>query len=111
MYKKLEKYKMFNHFGLYAFKAHSRTMQGYWSYLNDLMEHFTKTAVEEDWDHFRPWVDKTLGMIRNGDLEDAYGSWCEEVVYLTENYNKEYDLFNDDQLDIYLGVLNQYGDK
>ena len=36
-----EEYDTFNRFGIYAFKAHPRTMKGYWSYLHDLMEKFS----------------------------------------------------------------------
>ena len=101
-----QEYDKFNKFGLYAFKHHGKTMKGYWSYLNTLMEHFSNVASEEEWDHFKPWAKETLEMIDNGNMEDAYINFCKEVFYLTENYNKDYQMFNNKQMDIYTGVYN-----
>ena len=103
-----QEYEKFNKFGLYAFKHHSKTMKGYWSYLQQLMEHFSSVAEEEDWDHFKPWAKETLEMIDSGKMEDAYINFCKEVFYLTENYNKDYQMFNDKQMDIYTGVYNMF---
>ena len=60
-----KEYHIFNRFGAYAFREHPRTMKGYWSHLNDLMEKFSNQASDEDWNHFKPWVTKTLGLINN----------------------------------------------
>jgi len=103
-----QEYEKFNKFGLYAFKHHGKTMKGYWSYLNSLMEHFSSVAEEEEWNHFTPWAKETLELIDNGQMEDAYVNFCKEVVYLTENYNKDYQLFDDVQMDVYLGVFNMF---
>ncbi len=103
-----QEYEKFNKFGLYAFKHHSKTLKGYWSYLGNLMEHFSKIAEEKDWDHFKPWAKETLEMIDNGEMEDAYINFCKKVVYLTENYNKDYQMFNDKQVDVYTGVYNMF---
>ena len=103
-----QEYDKFNKFGLYAFKHHGKTMKGYWSYLNTLMEHFSNVAFEEEWVHFKPWAKETLEMIDSGNMEDAYMNFCKEVVYLTENYNKDYQLFDDMQMDIYTGVYNMF---
>ena len=40
-------------------------------------------------------------------MEDAYINFCKEVVYLTENYNKDYQMFDINQLDVYTGVYNE----
>lgn len=103
-----EEYDTFNRFGAYAFREHPRTMKGYWSYLNDLMEKFSKQASDEDWDHFKPWITKTLGLINNGEMEAAYDSFCQEVYYLTENYNSDYSMFDLHQMDVYYGVFNRF---
>lgn len=103
-----EEYDTFNRFGTYAFKAHSRTMKGYWSYLNDLMEKFSKQACDEDWDHFKPWITKTLNLIQQNKMEEAYDSFCQEVYYLTEHYNADYSMFDLHQMDVYYGVFNRF---
>ena len=101
-------YKKFNKFGLYAFKHHSSTMQGYWSYLEQLMEHFSNIASEEEWNHFKPWIVETIQMIDSGKMEDAYDNFCKKVIYLTENYNTNYFLFDNKQKDIYSGIYQKY---
>ena len=103
-----EEYDTFNRFGAYAFKAHPRTMKGYWSYLHDLMEKFSKQASDEEWDHFKPWITKTLDLINKGEMEAAYDSFCQKVYYLTENYNSDYSMFNLHQMDVYYGVFNRF---
>ena len=101
-------YKKFNKFGLYAFKHHSSTMMGYWSYLEQLMEHFSNIASEEEWNHFKPWIVETIQMIDSGKMEDAYDNFCKKVIYLTENYNTNYFLFDNKQKDIYSGIYQKY---
>ena len=83
-------------------------MKGYWSYLNDLMEKFSKQASDEDWDHFKPWITKTLNLIQQNKMEEAYDSFCQEVYYLTEHYNADYSMFNLHQMDVYYGVFNRF---
>ena len=101
-------YMKFNKFGLYAFKHHSSIMMGYWSYLEQLMEHFSNIASEEEWNHFKPWIVETIQMIDNGEMEDAYDNFCKKVIYLTENYNTNYFLFDNKQKDIYSGIYQKY---
>ena len=53
-------------------------------------------------------IKETLEMIDNGKMEDAYINFCKEVFYLTENYNKDYQMFNYKQMDIYTGVYKMF---
>jgi len=47
-------------------------------------------------------------MIDNGEMEDAYDNFCKKVIYLTENYNTNYFLFDNKQKDIYSGIYQKY---
>ena len=55
------------------------TMMGYRNYLEQLMEHFSNIASEEEWNHFKPWIVETIQMIDSGKMEDAYDNFCRKL--------------------------------
>ena len=51
-------------------------------------------------------VDETIGFIKTNQLNRAYHSFCLMVVTLTEKYNNKYELFTNQELEVYLGLKN-----
>ena len=59
---------------------------------------------------FRPWATKTINFIKTSQLNRAYNSFCLMVINLTEHYNKDYKLFTQEELQIYMSLKKSVED-
>lgn len=100
-----DEFNILGKFGAWVLENHPHVMRAYWSYLSKLLEKYDKIeSIEKSKKIFRPWADETINFIKSSQLNRAYNSFCLLVINLTEKYNKDYQLFNQEELQIYLGL-------
>lgn len=100
-----EEFNILGKFGAWVLENHPHVMRAYWSYLSKLLEKYDDIETLENTKKiFKPWANETIGFIKTSQLNRAYNSFCLLVINLTEKYNKNYDLFTKDELQVYLGI-------
>tara|TARA_B100001093_G_scaffold515859_1_gene593196 strand:+ start:1677 stop:2096 length:420 start_codon:yes stop_codon:yes gene_type:complete len=106
-----EEFNILSRFGAWVVENHPQFMKAYWSYLNKLMKKFdAEESLENSKKIFRPWATKTINFIKTSQLNRAYNSFCLMVINLTEHYNKDYKLFTQEELQIYMSLKKSVED-
>lgn len=100
-----QEFETLSRFGAWVIENHPQSMKAYWSYLKKLMKKFDEVeSLETARKIFRPWADETISFIKSSQLNRAYNSFCMMVINLTERYNRDYSLFNNEELQFYLNL-------
>ena len=99
-------------FGAWVTENYPLIIKAYWSYLEKLMEKFdNEESLENSKKIFRPWVDETINYIKSSQYNRAYHSFCMMVIFLTEKYNSNHELFSKKELEVYLGLKKSIEDR